>query len=597
MNSVTLNGLLGSPIVASLGRMLLHSIWQGAVAAGILAVVLRLVRRRRSAAATKLRYALCCGALLGVVVAAVITLTNFSENRAKEVAVPSAVPAMPVALLSSGVTAPATVVKPPFDYRGLMPIFVLAWAAGVLLQGILQCMGFLRIQKLRQSRTIEDTRWLQVLATVAEKLGIRRYVRLASSARIDVPVVLGVLRPMIVVPMAMLNDLSIQQAEAIIAHELAHIRRFDYAINLVQVCIETIFFYHPAIWWIAGQIRQERENCCDDIAAQLCGRLAFAGALLALEQNRSPRLAPAATGGSLLERIRRLLNVPSAPMSRSKSIIIPLVALLCVAGPLSFVKLSSVRGQNTPVTAGNPATHPSSKYSYINVNIDKEGELVVDGVVGTWDTLRNEVVKLPVGNRGKTVITVSAQTDDVPVGKYLEAEGRASELVQEFHLAYVSITGISSSVSRGNATTAPTFQPSQSNAQSTSQANTSLYDFLGQPVAPPVGLNSIYTKEGLSAAMQQAAQDANVSLKKLEIDDSEFPYLVGVVTEKGEVDKLNAAIKKMAGFAYQGSVSSDAVKAMNIIPPQAWPQADRDRIERRLNTRLQMLYYKIVAEQ
>lgn len=153
------------------------------------------------------------------------------------------------------------------------------------------------------------------------------------------------------------------------------------------------------------------------------------------------------------------------------------------------------------------------------------------------------------------------------------------------------------SISRGDATTAPTSQPSQSNAQSTSQANKSLYDFLGQPVAPPAGLNSIYTKEGLTAAMQRAARDANVSLKKLEIDDSEFPYLVGVVTEKGQIDKLNASISKMAGFKYQGSISSDTAKAMNIIPFQAWPQTDRDRIERRLNTRLQMLYYKILTEQ
>ena len=152
------------------------------------------------------------------------------------------------------------------------------------------------------------------------------------------------------------------------------------------------------------------------------------------------------------------------------------------------------------------------------------------------------------------------------------------------------------SVSRGDATTAPTSQPSQSSAQSASQANKALYDFLGQPVAPPVGLNSIYTKEGLTAAMQQAALNANVSLKKLEIDDSEFPYLVGVVTEKGQVDKLNAPISKMAGFTYQGSVSSDTVKAMCIIPIEAWPHADWDRIERRLNTRLQVLCYKTGAE-
>lgn len=147
-------------------------------------------------------------------------------------------------------------------------------------------------------------------------------------------------------------------------------------------------------------------------------------------------------------------------------------------------------------------------------------------------------------------------------------------------------------VSWGEATTAPTSRPSQSSAQ----ANEALYDFLGQPVAPPVGLNPIYTREGLTAAVEQAARDANVSLKKLEIDDSEFPYLVGVVTEDGQADKLNAAIGKVPGFKYQGSVSSGPTKAMNIIPFEAWPRADRDRIERRLSIRMQMLYYRILAE-
>jgi hypothetical protein len=152
-------------------------------------------------------------------------------------------------------------------------------------------------------------------------------------------------------------------------------------------------------------------------------------------------------------------------------------------------------------------------------------------------------------------------------------------------------------ISRGDATTAPTTEPSQSDAQSSSQANRALYDFLGDPVAAPVGLNPIYSKGGLTAAVEQAARDANVSIKKLEIDDSEFPYLVEVVTEKGQADKLDDPIGKMAGFSYQGSVSSGTVKVMNIIPTQAWPQADRDHIERRLSTRMQMLYYRIVSEQ
>jgi beta-lactamase regulating signal transducer with metallopeptidase domain len=128
------------------------------------------------------------------------------------------------------------------------------------------------------------------------------------------------------------------------------------------------------------------------------------------------------------------------------------------------------------------------------------------------------------------------------------------------------------------------------------QPNKVLYDFLGQPVAPPADLNEAYTKEGLADAAQMAARKAGIGLRKVEIDDSEFPFLVGVITE-GNCEKLNDAIGKMAGYAYGGSVSGDeVVKVMNIIPYGVFPKKDHDRIDRRLTVRMQMLYYKLLAE-
>src|SRR5204862_5255018 len=132
----------------------------------------------------------------------------------------------------------------------------------------------------------------------------------------------------IVLPIAALAALNPDQVEAILAHELAHIRRHDYAVNVLQTIAETLLFYHPAVWWLSNRIRVEREHCCDDIAVAVCGDpIGYARALADLETWRTLRLgsgqpaesmALAATGGSLVERVRRILRVPSeeAPSPR-----------------------------------------------------------------------------------------------------------------------------------------------------------------------------------------------------------------------------------------------------------------------------------------
>ncbi len=133
-------------------------------------------------------------------------------------------------------------------------------------------------------------------------------MRLLASASATVPFVVGWLRPVVLVPAALLTGLHPAEVEAIFAHELAHIRRHDFLVNLLQNVVETLLFYHPAVWWMSAQIRMEREHCCDDVAAAVCGgALDYARALVALERLRpATGLMVAASGGSLLERIRRL---------------------------------------------------------------------------------------------------------------------------------------------------------------------------------------------------------------------------------------------------------------------------------------------------
>lgn len=145
-------------------------------------------------------------------------------------------------------------------------------------------------------------------------------MRLLSSGSATVPMVIGCVKPIVLVPTSLLTGLSTRQIEALLVHELAHIRRHDYLVNLLQNVVETLFFYQPSLWWVSSQIRKEREHCCDDVASTACGNLLdYVHALTALEELRSvpTPLSVAASGGLLLDRIRRLACVHDPAPSRA----------------------------------------------------------------------------------------------------------------------------------------------------------------------------------------------------------------------------------------------------------------------------------------
>ncbi len=158
-------------------------------------------------------------------------------------------------------------------------------------------------------------RWQEALKRLARELRISRPVMLLESYLTEAPVTLGYFAPVILVPAGVLAGFPAAQMEAILLHELAHIRRHDYLVNVLQRAVEALLFYHPAVWWFSHVMRVERENCCDDAVVSIHGNAhAYASALAALEQTRWGGKEPAlaATGGSLVKRIRRLLY-PAGP--------------------------------------------------------------------------------------------------------------------------------------------------------------------------------------------------------------------------------------------------------------------------------------------
>ena len=304
-----------------LGWTLLHSLWQGALVALLFAGLRSLTRWRSSNA----RYVLACAMLCLISAAPIFTFfdlghefvkTPGSDSRAASL-LAAHLPALPRSASSfeSGTFwhfAEWTRLLDP-----ILPWLVVAWITGILVLSSRWVQAYCRVQRLRSAHVASlDGPWLDLLEDLKRRFHLSRPVRLLSSTLAQVPMVIGWLRPVILLPASSLTGLTPAQLEAILAHELAHVRRCDYLVNAFQNVVETVLFYHPAVWWISRCIRQERENCCDDMVVRVCqDRLVYARALFRLEELRGTpaRLAFAASGGSLLQRIRRLVAPAKAP--------------------------------------------------------------------------------------------------------------------------------------------------------------------------------------------------------------------------------------------------------------------------------------------
>jgi hypothetical protein len=216
-------------------------------------------------------------------------------------------------------------------------MLVTVWLTGVAVLTLRLFSGWIWVQRMKSHDAQPVHDGLEAMGRrLMRRLHIFRAVRFLQSKRVDVPTVIGWLRPVVLLPVSTLAGLTPRQVEAILAHELAHIRRHDYLVNLLQTVVETLLFYHPAVWWLSHRIRVERENCCDDLAVSLCGDpVEYAAALAELEGLRASNgeLALAASGGSLLQRIKRVLGAPSHA-GRAPGWLAAGVALL-VAGVLS----------------------------------------------------------------------------------------------------------------------------------------------------------------------------------------------------------------------------------------------------------------------
>ena len=342
-------------IVERLGWVLLHSLWQFSLVALLAGAVVRSLQRGSAAK----RYALLVAALAVSVAAPLATWlllpgdtqvaqasgamtapggpTDALTNRRADATPLAGQLNMASGAIESGTSPNVTASRLPSDQlpaastspasshvdstwleaaksalQPWLPWIVIGWSLGVVICSLRPLLGWhtlWRLQLVGVSPVSDEV--LAVMQRVSARLGLRHTVRVLQSTLAQVPVVVGYLRPVILLPVSLLTTIPAAQLEAILAHELAHVRRHDFVVNLLQTLIETLFFYHPAVWWLSRQIRIEREHCCDDLVVELLGnRVEYGRALVAIEELRghSTVLALGAGDGSLLARVRRIVE-------------------------------------------------------------------------------------------------------------------------------------------------------------------------------------------------------------------------------------------------------------------------------------------------
>ena len=337
---------MNSPLVTALAAALFHFLWQGLVIAMALAACRNV--------SPQTRYRLACVAFFAMPAAFFTTLFVFLPDAGTRFSVTSNTSALLAgASMSGGGTSGATLF-------GLMQTatrrFVPFWLAGMVFFYVRNLGSLLALQRLQRTGTsAAPAFWQQRVQRLAGEMGIASAVTLLESVLVDVPVVAGFLRPVILFPASLLTALPASQLEYLLIHELAHIRRYDYALNLLQKAVEGLLFYHPAVWWISDVLRREREHCCDDVVLARCpDAMEYAATLVALEQGR-PDLALAANGTGLASRIRRILNKPAQP--RAAGAPLHLAALATVLVAVTFVAFEvphPLVAQNSPQTATSP---------------------------------------------------------------------------------------------------------------------------------------------------------------------------------------------------------------------------------------------------
>ena len=387
-------------LVPALGWVLLYFVWQGVIVGAVSAVLLWLLRH----ASARWRYAVCALALLLCLCIPTVHLLSLLSGTSLARLPMAAPPAWRAAL------------------QAWMPALVLAWSAGVGLMSLRLCLGLAWVGRLRRQAVAAPAIWQARLDALALRMGLRQPLPLKLHGGLSSPVTVGFWRPVILLPAALLSGMPVALLEALLAHELAHVRRWDYLVNLLQSVAEALLFFHPVVWWLSARMRAEREQVADALAAQaLQDPQQLATALHALSlQTAAPQhsgLLMSARGGALLTRIERLM-APGLDTAGWK-LAVPALLLACATLLLQT--------QGKPEVSG--ATLAEAAAAMLDLPVSAKHMLVFDDSTGQVLMAKDADAVVPIASITKlmtAMVVLDAGLDPDEQLRIVRADGDAS---------------------------------------------------------------------------------------------------------------------------------------------------------------------------
>jgi beta-lactamase regulating signal transducer with metallopeptidase domain len=334
---------LDPSLTNALGWTIIHSFWQ----ASLIALLMSLLHRYSNQKNATFRYGISVVSMILVFAVSAITFGIYytSSSVATE-----GLANLEIGQINLGErTEPSGTMSWQVICAQNIDTINLIWITGVLFFMFRFILSYAFTKYLRHSAIFTNVHLLeQSLARIKNSLLINKTIEIAESAKIKSPVLLGHFKPIILFPLGIVNMLSTEEVDAIIMHEIAHIKRNDYLTNIFLTIIEIFFYFHPAVWWISANVKAERENCCDDFAlSKNINKVVYANALVKLEEIKSKGIPSLAIPFSskkhqLINRIKRIMNMPQTQTDfKEKSIATILL--------LSMVLLFNIKANGEPL--------------------------------------------------------------------------------------------------------------------------------------------------------------------------------------------------------------------------------------------------------
>ncbi|WP_353720548.1 M56 family metallopeptidase [Dyadobacter sp. 676] len=449
---------------------LMHSLWQGLVAAILVGIVLLTTRKSKPV----FRYNLLA-LLMVLFVAGAVTTFGFMLKSVDftSTSVPHSMLWEQDPVFSDEAGAPAIVAAGLVTEHGWVrhivdffaanaQLIVTVWFLVFALKSLQAISGLFYLNKITKTVSAPEMKWLVRFYELAERMGIKQETELCESAQVTVPMVVGFLKPVVLVPLGMLANLSAGQVEAILLHELAHIRRRDYLINLVQIFCENVFFFNPAVLWISRLIREEREHCCDDLAISVMrNKASFILALVSFQEYNQSRpafeMAFSKKRNHLLDRIKRIVNNNNKPLDAMEKLFVTFslaaaIALSAATAPERPVKSGKIPAMTEPapssastratprakvhrLVTSPPDTLPKKKLRSVETEIHSANVRSAREGISTYNVTRNNRQYEIVKRNGK-IISLWVDDQEIAQSDYPKYQPEIDKIMEEVKIQH-----------------------------------------------------------------------------------------------------------------------------------------------------------------